>query len=189
MFGFKLVYNTTNIEQICNKEMIDKLWSVAERITLLWGAEFCNFEREENTVYPMEGSNVILGTLIPLVNYNTNNFCQLIKETKPSSISVCTLTDLPNSMKSLFDSAKSVKYYDYSQMITSLEAKGYISCLRSSSFLCNDERRFVVLEKVCGVVKDLGKYVNQAYEVDSLGSAFFDELSCLIRELYQKSLM
>jgi len=185
MLKHDLVHITKDYKKVCDTKVLEDLWMIASKMTLCWGAEHCSFEIEEGIIYPTEGSSSIIGVSVPLSNYNTGHFCQLIKDTKPSSVHVVCLY-LPEGSKKLFDYSKTLTVQDYGAGITHLEKLGYVACCNSLSVLCEDSRRFTVLASAVGVIRELKKYEGLLYEVDSLGSTMFGELTGLIKLLLEK---
>ena len=78
--------------------------------------------------------------------------------------------------KDLFHEVKVRTYIDYSWIITDLEENGFVDICPSENILRTDERRFMLTPK-SKTFPNLGSYIGQTFEVDSLGTSFYPELS------------
>jgi len=184
MIKYKKIYKNDDYTKICDKEILEELLTY-EKITLLWGAEYVHFVNVKKHMCPQEGSSSLLGIVVPLMGYNSNNFIDLIKSAKPSNILFYGSPEkgLSDSMIKIFKTTTTTMYKDYPEAITYLERDGFVTTYPSISDLRTDDRRFSILPKAIGVLCSLKKYENNSFEVDSLGTIFFSELSELIEEL------
>ena len=184
MIKYKKFYKTNDYEKVCESSVLQELFTYP-KITLYWGAEYVHFVKFREILYPSEGSSSILGIMIPLMGYDIAHFKNLLEEKKPSNILVFYENLLSNKMLEIFDVGVVEPYKDYSEAITYLEEKGYVATIPSISDLRTDERRFSFLPKVYDILSPelVEKYGERVFEVDSLGSSFFKELSDLISSL------
>ena len=79
--------------------------------------------------------------------------------------------------KDLFHEVKVRSYTDYAWIITDLEKNGFVDTYPSENILRTDERRFTLKPKSETINPDLRSYIGQTFEVDSLGTSFYSELS------------
>lgn len=195
-----LKLNPLNIDDL--KKIID----ISPFIRLYWGKEYVDFnftspvdydlevdkilQRFEGGeipigLYPTNGSYSLLGRgvsehSIDIKVYNLKEFCKISKnsqEVVAMKIPFNRQTSLGNIYKDLFHEVKVIKYTDYSWIITDLEEHGFVDTFPSENFLKTDERRFILNSKSEKVIPDLAPYIGKTYEVDSLGTTFFPDLS------------
>jgi hypothetical protein len=147
-------------------------------------------------LYPTNGSYNLLGrgvskNSIDIKTYNLKEFCELSKKaTKFISMDIghsMNNSKLENNKYiNLFDTTKIKSYIDYSYIITELEKIKLVNTFFSENILRTDERRFTVNISSIKINPSISPYVEKTYEVDSLGTMFYSELSKEISFLYSR---
>jgi len=134
-------------------------------------------------LYPVDGSYSLLGrgvsqNSIDLKIYNLKEFCEISKKAQELVAMGCNEVSIPGSAgKDLFHKVKVRSYIDYPWIITDLEKNGFLNTFPSENILRTDERRFNIKSKSAIINPDLSSYIGQTFEVDSLGTSFYSELS------------
>jgi hypothetical protein len=151
-------------------------------------------------LYPTNGSYELLGrgiskNSIDIKTYNLKEFCEMSKKAT-EFIAMYTQSEKIDSRSSnhsnlenninLFHTTKIKSYIDYSYIITELEKNKFVNTFSSENILRTDERRFSLnaISKKINPAIDL--YIGNTYEVDSLGTNFYSELSQEISFLYSR---
>lgn len=139
--------------------------------------------------YPQTGSWEILGTTIEIKKYDPETFIELYNK---STMLVAADIDTSNvgSCNELFESSNVTWYTDYPTLVSFLDGKGYISTYISENWLSIDQRKFKINNKAKEIIPYLKNY-GELYEVDSLGTTLFIDLTRSLELLYesvQKSL-
>jgi len=93
-----------------------------------------------------------------------------------------------SSLASIFNFVQVTNYLDYPKMVTDLKERGWLTTCESQNILRTDERRFTLRKEAVAVVKELEDYTGETYEVDSLGTSFWDDLSKGIERLWSSRL-
>jgi hypothetical protein len=195
------------------KELKTIVYNISSSLRLNWGKEYIDFNfvtysidrdvtktlqhlQNENVIiglYPTGGSYQLLGrniskNSIDIKIYNLVEFCELSK--KATEFIVMNIQQeneykLENSKYiNFFHTTKIKKYIDYSHIITELEKVDIINTFPSENILRTDERRFVLNPISKKINPNISEYIGKTYEVDSLGTLFYSELSEEIYLLY-----
>lgn len=189
-----------------NVDDLKKIIDISPLVRLYWGKEYVDFNFTSPVdydleidkilqtfeggkipigLYPVNGSYSLLGRgvseySIDIKVYALEEFCKISKNAQ-EVVAMKVPLDKPTSpgfiYKDLFHEVKVMKYTDYSWIITDLEKHGFVDTFPSENSLRTDERRFRLNSKSEMVIPDLAPYIGKTYEVDSLGTTFFPELS------------
>lgn len=169
-------------------------------IRLLWGEEYVEFIFEDEKIYPIEGSTSIIGFSphhkVSPVQHNIDEFLELIKTCSKFILIPNDDKTISEECEKFFDVVRIHRVEDYSSMVTELEKYGYVETVRSTNIMAVDERKFMLTEKAYSALNHLiieGKdkkinilrYANIAYEVDTLGTSLFSELTDIIIDLHK----
>ena len=192
---FEKVYQASKIELqsflevslILRKKILDELEKdeniIQPFIRLNWGAEYVDFsisDPRREYLFPQEGT--------------TNGLSRTeIKERRLRDfhglMSTCTSIqlfekDMDLELGKYFDKAKIFHYKDYPRMISDLEKEGCVETIKSQNIMTVDGRRFKVTKKGKSLVPGLERHCY--FEVDSLGTSMFIEMSKNIENLWHK---
>lgn len=183
---------------LLTEEDLLRIVEMCKIIKLTWKDKYVEFnyaKPEEDPFspkgfYPYSGSWEILGTDVPIQTYSISQFLDLYK-TSDELIAVDSDTSNVGICNELFQTSDVRWYVDYSRIISYLEEKRVIRTFASENWLSVDGRKFKIKEKALYHVPLLKDYVNEYYEVDSLGTMVCSDLTSLMEllcETLQKSL-
>lgn len=184
-------------EKIIEPE-IEVLVKITDIIRLEWDAEYVDFRYVstssdpdvkytvsalriliEEGLFPTEGSFSLLGgknSIVQVKPYSIEEFCTLCKNASTLSIIVDDLREIDNC-KDIFGLVHIKPYVDYSELISILEKGKLLTTFPSTTYLSVDGRRFALSPCVTEYNPLLQKYIGENYEVDSLGTGFFKDLT------------
>ncbi len=159
----------------------------SSEIRLTLGNEYVSFvyDKNEDLLYPTEGNIEFFMKYIRIQDYNTKEFYTLLCEVKLDMIYIYlkNMEDIPSDINNL--KLKIVRLDNHSKTITDLEKIGYVNTFLSNNIMAVDKRRFKIQKEAIKYVKELDFYLNRTYEVDSLGTSFFLELTTYIKRLWK----
>jgi hypothetical protein len=152
-------------------------------IRLNWGAEYVDFsisDPRREYLFPQEGTTKGF-QMTGVKEYKLREFHKLMSN--------CTRIqlfekDLNLELGKYFDKAKIFHYKDYPRMITDLEEEKCVETIKSQNIMTVDGRRFKVTKKGESLVPGLERHC--FFEVDSLGTSMFIEMSKNIENLWLK---
>lgn len=187
-----------NTSQKMTEEDLFRIIEMCESIQLTWKDKYIEFHYAKpqedpfspKGFYPYSGSWEILGSDVPIQTYTPAQFMELY-EKADTLIAVNADTSNVGVCNELFDHSRVEWYQDYSKMISYLEEKNMIRTQPSENWLSVDGRKFKVRPNALHYVPLLKDYINEYYEVDSLGTMVCSELTAFIEllcESLQKSL-
>jgi len=174
------------LDKELNEEQIDFIFKNSEEIKVKWGHEYVIFNHFLDSIYVDRGSPHLLSKgVVPIDKYDPKYFSRMLSRTKATSLDI-TLID--ESLDTPYSPHLKVihRLIDYSQTVTDLENLRFLSTTRSLTAPVVDERRFTLLQNSLDYV-DVEEYVGETYEVDSLGSSFWKDLTEKVVELWQKT--
>ena len=188
--------------------------NLTPEVRLTWGGEYVNFRYTtpmlpdedveyvlegfrdcgEDTdipvgLYPSDGSHSLLGyriskNSIELKIYSPKEFCQLSETATELIAIVHDVEDTPTPTQNLFHTITTSKYTDYSQTVTDLKQRGLLSTCMSTNMIRTDERRFTLKSLAGKIIPSLQEHIGITYEVDSLGTSFYDILTKGVEKLW-----
>lgn len=186
----------------CTSELLEedliKILDISKNIKLVWPDEkYIEFKYAKNSeffnpecgFYPQNGSWEILGINVEVKKYSLKEFLVLCKSSE-KIIALDIDTSNIGLCNELFQNSNVTWYTDYSQLVSFLEKNGYLTTYITENWLSVDGRKFKLNKKSSDTIKLLKNY-NSFYEVDSLGTTLFIELTKTLELLYetiQKSL-
>lgn len=150
------------------------------------GGAYYEWSYEDKRFFPENGSAVILATIVPLRPLSAMEILTLSLQTENCNILFFYRDRMPSSY-SFFTLSRTIRYTNYSAIITKLEKLSLVKTDKSTNIMCLDERKFTLQddERVTG---SLRKYIFSTYDVDVLGTSLFKELSAEIKGLYRSTL-
>ena len=157
------------------------------KFRLNWGAEYGEFLLKGGSLLPTQGTNAVIDRKMVLARpYSPEQFSKLatscnslqLLERDASGLSFLTKNDY-------FDLVKIVSSKDYPKMVEDLEKEGYLKIIPSQNYLATDPRRFKLAPKSVDITESLREYGDTYYEIDSLGTTFFSQMSLSIEELWR----
>jgi len=170
----------------------------ADDFRAVWGGEYVEFHHEEGVIYPTGGSFGLLGCTeagmkVDVKEYTPEEFCELLRDTNATEFVLIFVSEggVPqkdSSLASIFNYVQVTNYLDYPKMVTDLKERGWLTTCESQNILRTDERRFTLRKEAVTVVKELEDYTGETYEVDSLGTTFWDDLTKGIERLWSSRL-
>lgn len=175
-----------------------KIFELTSTIKLVFeGEKFVNFNYLKKTsdeyidpgFYPQTGSWEILGTSVELKKYDLESFIKLY-DTATMLVAIDIDTSNVGLCNELFESSTVTWYTDYPKLVNFLDNRGYLSTYISENWLSVDQRKFKINNKAKEIIPYL-KNFGGWYEVDSLGTTLFIDLTRSLELLYesvQKSL-
>ena len=170
-----------------------RIIEISKNIRLLWGDKYAEFKYAKDPedksfpmkgFYPHTGSNDILGEVVKIKLYTSPEFLNLYTS---SDFLVALDVDTSNvgACNELFSSSNVTWYTDYSQLVTYLENSKYLRTKQTENWLSVDGRKFKLNKKFVECVPQLETYSQTYYEVDSLGTSLFSELTKFMEILYE----
>lgn len=175
-------YTLNDTHSLSMKTLL-KISKCSKEIELGWmkGKFVFSVERHDGEFMysPERGDDSIFGKYLEFRGYALPEFLELCWGCEYLRIFTDSL---------IFDLAKIaetkiIQYVSYPQTITDLEKLKFVSVEPSTNFLRVDERKFRFEEKSFEIVPSLREY-QDFYEVDSLGTYFFEDLSKNVVELW-----
>ncbi len=159
----------------------------------VWGEEYVDFHIEKGVIYPTKGSFNLLGCsearmTVGIKEYSLEEFIGMLKRTSATKFILLVVNNKPIELAKIFTCIQITYSIDYPKMVTDLERRRWLSTCRSLNVLSTDERRFTLkagAEKIDIRLKD---YISETYEVDSLGTSFWDDLTKGIEKLWSSHL-
>jgi len=177
-------------------ETFRSMLEINQDVRLVWGGEYVDFHYEKPTggeiegfFYPTWGSTNLLGyskrSSVIIKEYTLFEFVRLAKSaTQFVLLSVVSHEPLSWEISSLFTFIKVRRFEDFPRMVTELKQRGLLITSESMNLLQIDPRKFTLKSEAEEIIPSLGNYIGETYEVDSLGTAFFETLSRDVKELW-----
>lgn len=165
----------------------------SSQIRGVWGEEYVDFHIEEDTIYPICGSFNLLGYAetgkkVAVKDYSFEEFIEMLKSTSATEFALTMTTPegpvQSRELSKIFNRARISRFTDYSKIVTDLEERGWLITCPSQNILRTDERRFTLSPHVEDVCSSLKEYIGEMYEVDSLGTGFWTELTKGVEKLW-----
>lgn len=172
-----------------------RIIDISKNIKLIWNDYFIEFKYSNDDIpqkgfYPHRGSWELLGVSIEIKIYTIKEFIELYNT---SSYLVAMNVDTSNIgiCNELFQKSDVTWLTNYPKLISFLEDSGYVRTKYTENWLSIDGRKFKIEKIATEYIPQLGSYTNTYYEVDSLGTSIFVELTSYLEmlcECIQKSL-
>lgn len=143
-------------------------------IRLSWGSEYVDFiisNPSRKLLFPQEGSEIVFRKWVQIKEYTFEEFYRLTPRTYLQVFE----QDFKLELDKYFKKIQINRYDDYPRMITDLENEEVVETIPSNNIMATDRRRFKFLPKIKEIEQKA--YTNEFYEVDTLGSSLFQELS------------
>lgn len=175
-----------------------RIMEISKNIKLIWKEKYVIFkyakpEDDEFSLkgfYPYCGSWELIGSFIEVKTYTHKEFLEMYKSSD-KMVAIDVDTSHLGTCDELFCSSEMQWYIDYSKLVSFLEEKKCLKTYLSENWLSVDGRKFKLRSIAAGYVPSLKEYLNSWYEVDSLGTIMFCDLTKLLEtlcEYFQKSL-
>ena len=161
-----------------------------------WGSEYIDFQHDEDVIYPNQGSIDVLSNPDIGIGFSTGacyspeEFCHFLQEKEATEFTIIRCSDdiIQTQPGRIFHYVKITSYTDYPKMISDLEEKGVVTTFPSSNILCCDERKFSFVPGRIDGVEEIEGYQQSTFEVDSLGTSFWPELTDGVEKLWTRYL-
>jgi|LakMenEpi03Aug12_release.lakeMendotaPanAssembly.Ray.scaffolds.fasta_scaffold06067_16 hypothetical protein len=180
------------------EEDLMRIVEISKNIKLMWNKYFIEFQYSKNEspespmkgFYPYSGSWEILGVTVEIKVYSNLEFIKLY-ETSTQLIAIDVDTSNIGTCNELFQKSDVIWLTNYSKLISFLESNNYVRTKYTENWLSVDGRKFKIEKRAIEHVPLLSSYIENYYEVDSLGTRLFEELTSFLEmlcECIQKSL-
>lgn len=141
-------------------------------IRLMWGGEYVDYGFGPQNLYPIQGSAQKIDNGYAR-EMSVAGFSKLVRSaTEIAILGIEDPHDLPPACRKWFDEVKIVKYKDYKKMIQDLHEKGIVEVCPTKNILSTSGLKFRWLSE-----PEFSIYGSHFYEVDSLGTTLFKNLS------------
>jgi hypothetical protein len=180
------------------EEDLLRIVEISKNIKLMWNKYFIEFQYSKNEseespmrgFYPYSGSWEILGVTVEIKVYSNLEFIKLY-DTSTQLIAIDVDTSNIGTCNELFQRSDVIWLTNYSKLISFLESNSYVHTKYTENWLSVDGRKFKIEKRALEYVPLLSNYIGTYYEVDSLGTRMFEELTSFLEmlcECIQKSL-
>lgn len=160
---------------------LSEVLPLSEEFKCMWGGEYIVFCSDRGIIYPLRGSTSLLGRLVDINPYTCEEFCACLEQSMCTKLVMSCQGDVPENF---FGELTILSYPDFSQTITDLENKGLVTTFQSQNILREDDRRFSLHPRCEEIISGIEKYMGESFEVDSLGTNFWIDLTNYINMLW-----
>ena len=170
--------NKTEIKNVIEKIKEVYLGEVEARFRIEWGGEYLDLRiTEDNIIIPDRGSRSIFSSSVFFTTYEPETLVKILKNaTRFSVFEGPKQVDLTSF--TFFDTIKILRYKDYPRMICDLEKAGKVIVTTSNNLLSVSGKVFRFLNH--------SKYGVIYYEVDSIGTSIFKDLTEDIEKMWKE---